>query len=126
MTRLLAVLILLAPLARGQTNAVSARPIRPPQFRDELLLSDPVRREAIDQIYSSSPAAISNLAVTVGIVDGIEAMPHSNAGILKGDIKSTERLIDPLVRSEWIIEAYRKLARRLSQKPSVTITNSPK
>ena len=95
-----------------------------PKFRDELLLGDPGRRELIDPLYSSSPGVVSNLARSVGVVDSWELVPHSNLGILRGDLKALERSIDPEVRPEWLIERYRRLALRKSPKPAVTVTNS--
>lgn len=95
-----------------------------PKFRDELLLGDPGRRELIDPLYASSPGVVSNLARSVGVVDSWEVVPHSNLGILRGDLKALERSIDPEVRPEWLIERYRRLAARKSPKPAVTVTNA--
>lgn len=97
-----------------------------PKFRDELLLGDPGRRDLIDPLYASSPGVVSNLAHSVGVVDSWEVVPHSNLGILRGDLKALERSIDPEVRPEWMIERYRKLAERRKPRPpqSVTVTNA--
>lgn len=94
-----------------------------PKFRDDLLLDDPARRELIDPLYSSSPGVVSNLARSVGVVDSWEVEPHSNLGILRGDLKALEHSIDPEVRPEWLIERYRRLAERKSPKPAVMVTN---
>lgn len=95
-----------------------------PKFRDELLLGDPGRRELIDPLYSSSPGVVSNLARSVGVVDSWEVVPHSNLGILRGDLKALERSIDPEVRPEWLIERYRRLAERKNPRPAVMVTNA--
>lgn len=95
-----------------------------PKFRDDLLLDDPGRRELIDPIYSSSPGVVSNLAGSVGVVDSWEVVPHSNLGILRGDLKALERSIDPEIRPEWLIQRFQRLAERKNPKPAVMVTNA--
>ena len=127
--RIAALLLCLCAAACGQTNGAPAAPATPARpriskFHDPLILSDPVRRERIDPVFASSPAAISNIAQTVGVVDSWAVTPHSNLGIRRGDLRATNRLIDPAIRPEWEIERYRRLADMRKPPRAPAATNS--
>lgn len=108
---------------RGQgTNALPRVANRLPQFVDPLVTNTPW------QVFLPSgmaaPEALRRKAAAQGRVESLGASPHSNVGILAGDIRRAERLIDPKYYPEWAMRRWEALASRLfPSNSSVTVTN---
>lgn len=110
---------------RGQeTNAARAPRLSLPQFVDTMVTSTPW------QVFLPSgmaaPEALQRRAVAQGKVESLNASPHSNVGILAGDLRHTERIIDPKYYPEWAMRRWEALRDRLFPTNSaLVVTNSP-
>lgn len=105
-----------------ETNAGARAAHRFPKFVDPLVTNTPW------QVFLPSgmaaPEALRRKAAARGRIDSLNATPHSSAGILAGDIRQAERLIDPLHYPEWAMRQWEALASRLfPSNSSVTVTN---
>lgn len=136
-----AALSLATAICRGQTittngfdwvtlapTTVTARPparIVFDKFVDPLVTNTPAASYLPSGM--AAPEALRRRAAAQGKIEALGASPHSNVGILSGDLKYADRLIDPEHYPEWQMRRWETLASRIfrpTDGPSVT-TNSP-
>lgn len=133
-----AALSLATAICRGQTittngfdwvtlapTTVTARPsvrIVFDKFVDPLVTNTPAATFLPSGM--TAPDALRRRAAAQGRVESINASPHSNVGILSGDLRHADRLIDPKHYPDWAMRRWEALAARLFPSNSaVTVTN---
>lgn len=73
----------------------------------------------------AAPEALRRRAAAQGKIESLNASPHSNVGILSGDLKHADRLIAPLHYPEWAMRRWEVLAERIFRTSSAqTPTNA--
>ncbi|MCC6356668.1 MAG: hypothetical protein IT577_22510 [Verrucomicrobiae bacterium] len=107
------------------TSKVPAR-VRFDQFVDPLVTNTPAAPMLPGGM--AAPEALRRRAAAQGRIESLNASPHSNVGIFAGDLRHTDRLIDPKFYPEWQMLRWEALAGRTAPKtratPSVTVTNA--
>lgn len=117
-------LALAASLAHAQTNAppATARRGPVPGFVDPGPVTPPAPQ---DPLAAERPARLRAQARVMAPIEGTEVMPHSNLGILKGDLVSVERLLGiGEDRPPWLVRRWRKLSERFVGPTNVTLVST--
>ncbi len=108
-------------------TTVTARPpvrIAFDKFVDPLITNTPA--QTLLPSGMTTAEALQRRAEAQGRVEALNASAHSNVGILSGDIRQAERVIDPKYYPEWAMRRWEALRDRLFPTNSVlAVTNSP-
>jgi len=117
-------LALAASLAHAQTNAPPATSRRGPVpgFVDPSPMMSPAPQ---DPLAAERPARLRAEARVMAPIERTECMPHSNLGILKGDLVSVERLLgvgDD--RPPWLVRRWRRLSERFVGPTNITMIST--
>ncbi len=113
-------LALAASLVPAQTNAppTVARRGPVPGFVDPAPVTPPV---PLDPLAAERPARLRAEAKVMAPIERTEVMPHSNLGILKGDLVSVERLLGIVEdRPPWLVRRWQRLSERFIGPTNIT------
>ena len=117
-------MVLAASPAPAQTNAppATARRGPVPGFVDPSPVMPPV---PMDQLAAERPARLRAEAKVMAPIERTEVMPHSNLGILKGDLMSVERLLGVGEdRPPWLVRRWRRLSERFVGPTNVALVST--
>jgi hypothetical protein len=117
-------LALAASLVPAQTNAppATARRGPVPGFVDPSPVMAPV---PLDPLAAVRPARLRADAKVMAPIERTEVMPHSNLGILKGDLVSVERLLGIAEdRPPWLVRRWRRLSERFVGPTNITMIST--